>query len=149
MNQVDMRIGIHFSDFFNVSPDILERYGAFNISLISDLPLFIDPFLLFSSNKTEYQGLHKQILDYLTFLKDRADERLSDSALVKSWYSFPEMKQNWFGYSRVGNSGRGLGTKFAKSMHSLMPTAFKDLGKETLTFTTHLEKVGLFNQGVV
>ena len=143
-----MRIGIHFSDFFNVSPQTLEEYGAFNISLISDMPLFIDPFLLFSSPKAEYQALHRQILDYLTFLKERADEGVSNEALIKSWYSFPEMKQNWLGYSHMGNSGKGLGGLFAKNMHALMPTAFKDLGKETLTASNHLEKVGLFNQGV-
>lgn len=45
---------IYFSDFFNVTPDILDKYGAFNISLINDLPLFIDPFLLFGSKKPEY-----------------------------------------------------------------------------------------------
>lgn len=143
-----MRISVHFSDFFNVSPEILEKYGAFNISLISDMPLFIDPFLLFSSNKQEYQALHKQILTYLSFLKEKAEERIEDRALIKSWYSFPEMKQNWLGYSQIGNSGRGLGSFFAHNMHSLMPIAFKDLGKETLTDSTHLEKVGLFNQGV-
>ena len=143
-----MRIGVHFSDFFNVSPEELEKYGAFNISLISDMPLFIDPFLLFSSNKPEYQALHKQILTYLSFLKERAEERIEDRALIKSWYSFPEMKQNWLGYSQIGNSGKGLGRYFAQNMHSLMPVAFKDLGKETLTDSSHLEKVGLFNQGV-
>lgn len=143
-----MRIGVHFSDFFNVSPEDLEKYGAFNISLISDMPLFIDPFLLFSSNKQEYQALHKQILTYLSFLKEKAEERIEDRALIKSWYSFPEMKQNWLGYSQIGNSGKGLGSFFAHNMHSLMPVAFKDLGKETLTDSTHLEKVGLFNQGV-
>lgn len=143
-----MRIGVHFSDFFNVAPQSLEDYGAFNISLISDMPLFIDPFLLFSSKKSEYRALHKQILNYLTFLKERADEGITDRALIKSWYSFPEMKQNWLGYSQLGNSGKGLGGLFAKNMHTLMPTAFKDLGKETLTATNHLEKVGLFNQGV-
>lgn len=143
-----MRIGVHFSDFFNVSPEELEKYGAFNISLISDMPLFIDPFLLFSSNKSEYQALHKQILTYLSFLKERAEEKIEDGALIKSWYSFPEMKQNWLGYSQIGNSGKGLGRYFAKNMHSLMPVAFKDLGKESLTDSTHLEKVSLFNQGV-
>ncbi len=143
-----MRIGVHFSDFFNVSPEELEKYGAFNISLISDMPLFIDPFLLFSSNKSEYQALHKQILTYLSFLKERAEEKIEDGALIKSWYSFPEMKQNWLGYSQIGNSGKGLGRYFAKNMHSLMPVAFKDLGKESLTDSTHLEQVGLFNQGV-
>ena len=112
------------------------------------MPLFIDPFLLFSSNKSEYQALHKQILTYLSFLKERAEEKIEDGALIKSWYSFPEMKQNWLGYSQIGNSGKGLGRYFAKNMHSLMPVAFKDLGKESLTDSTHLEKVGLFNQGV-
>ena len=42
-----MKLGVHFSDVFNVSPESLEQYGAFNVSLVSDMPLFIDPFLLF------------------------------------------------------------------------------------------------------
>ena len=33
---------VYFTDWFNVDPDVLEEYGAFNISLINDLPLFID-----------------------------------------------------------------------------------------------------------
>ena len=37
---------IYFSDVFEVPPESLEEYGAFNISLITDLPLFIDPFSL-------------------------------------------------------------------------------------------------------
>ena len=85
-----MRIGVHFSDFFNVSPEDLDKYGAFNISLISDMPLFIDPFLLFSSNKPEYQALHKQILTYLSFLKEIASVvplilSGSNNALYNPW----------------------------------------------------------------
>lgn len=49
-----MDIDIYFSDYFDVDPLLLERYGAFNISLVTDLPLFIDPFLLFNSKKSEY-----------------------------------------------------------------------------------------------
>lgn len=143
-----MKIGVHFSDIFNVSRDALENYGAFNISLIADMPLFIDPFLLFSSEKPEYQALHKQILDYLSFLKIKADAGITDEGLIYSWYTFPERKQNWFGYSQLGNSGRGLGRYFARNMHTVMPTAFKDLGQETITATSHLEKVSLFNPGV-
>jgi len=37
---------VYFSDIFDVSPDTIEKYGAFNVSLINDLPLFIDPFLV-------------------------------------------------------------------------------------------------------
>ena len=53
---------IYFTDFFNVDPQVLNDYGAFNISLINDLPLFIDPFLLFGSKNPEYQEIHKSIL---------------------------------------------------------------------------------------
>lgn len=142
-----MRIGVHFSDFFNVSPEVLDAYGAFNISLISDMPLFIDPFLLFSSDKPQYQQLHKQILRYLSFLKRKAESGIS-VVLVKSLYSFPEVKQNWLGYSEFGNQGHGLGRNFALNMHSVMPRIFKDLGNEKITVTSHLEKMGLFNENV-
>ena len=46
-------IRIYFSDYFEVYPADLKAYGAYNISLINDLPLFIDPFLLFGSDKKE------------------------------------------------------------------------------------------------
>lgn len=62
-----MKIGIHFSGIYGVSADDIDNYGAFNISLIKDMPLFIDPFLLFSSDKKEYGLLHQQILRYLSF----------------------------------------------------------------------------------
>ncbi len=139
---------IYFTDFFNINPDILEEYGAFNVSLINDLPLFIDPFLLFGSKKTEYQVLHKSILAYLTFLKSKSEAGITELSEVKSWYLFQEVKQNWFGYSKIGNSGSGLGEKFGKSMSSSMHIVFDDLGKEKITQTSHLEKAGLFEIGV-
>ena len=97
---------IYFSDFFETAPDKLENYGAFNISLINDLPLFIDPFLLFGSSKPEYQNEHNKILKYLSFLKEKAENGLNNSSTIQAWYVFKEVKQNWFGYSKVGNSGR-------------------------------------------
>jgi hypothetical protein len=45
-----------FADHFGIDPDTIENHGAFNISLVTDLPLFIDPFLLFSSQKVEYHS---------------------------------------------------------------------------------------------
>lgn len=139
---------IYFSDFFNIEPSILEEYGAFNISLINDLPLFIDPFLLFGSKKTEYKQLHNNILEYLTFLKSKSEIGITKIAEIKSWYLFPEVKQNWFGYSKVGNGGSGLGEKFATSFSTSMHIVFDDLGKEQITQSSHLEKAGLFQIGV-
>lgn len=34
-------VSIHFTDYFEVDPDVLDEYGAFDTSLINDLPLFI------------------------------------------------------------------------------------------------------------
>ncbi|HCG9204653.1 TPA: hypothetical protein NJ621_004647 [Vibrio parahaemolyticus] len=53
---------IYFSDFFDVSEESIESYGAFNPSLINDMPLFIDPFLLFNSEKKQYQDLHSDMI---------------------------------------------------------------------------------------
>jgi hypothetical protein len=141
-------VKIYFSDFFNIDATALEEYGAFNISLINDLPLFIDPFLLFGSKKEEYQALHRNIVRYLTFLKKKSSEGDVSEAQVKSWYLFPEVKQNWFGYSKIGNGGSGLGKKFGHSMSSSMHIVFDDLGSEKITQSSHLEKAGLFEIGV-
>ncbi|MES2373375.1 MAG: hypothetical protein V4557_12395 [Bacteroidota bacterium] len=126
----------------------LEEYGAFNISLINDLPLFIDPFLLFGSDKDEYKEIHKHILDYLTFLKTKSERGNITAAEISSWYSFREVRQNWLGYSISGNGGSGLGDQFGKAMSANMHIVFKDLNNETTTVTSHLEKAGLFQIGV-
>ncbi len=139
---------IYFSDFFYISPATLEKYGAFNVSLINDLPLFIDPFLLFGSKKPEYQQLHNEILNYLTFLKLKSKEGINDLSKIRSWYIFSEVKQNWFGYSKAGNSGSGLGEKFGRAMSSSMHIVFDDLKNERITQSSHLEKVGLFEIGI-
>lgn len=67
-------LNIYFSDFFNVDEDIIESYGAVNISLINDTPLFVDPFLLFNSEKPEYQQIHRNIISYLLFLQEQAEQ---------------------------------------------------------------------------
>jgi hypothetical protein len=109
------QVKLYFSDFFDVAPSRIESYGAFNISLLSDLPLFVDPFLLFNSEKPEYQALHDAMIKYLRFLRDKSSERSLESGLIKALYTFPEVRQNWFGFSEVGNRGSGLGVRFAQA----------------------------------
>src|SRR4051794_13216723 len=124
---------IYFSDFFRVSPDNLETYGAFNISLINDLPLFIDPFLLFNSKKPEYKELHEAVIHYVRFLRDKSTDPDLDDALIRSWYLFPEVKQSWLGFSKVGNKGAGLRDDFALALHKNLHTIFSDFGGEKIT----------------
>jgi Caspase domain len=138
----------YFSDFFEVLPETLEDYGAFNISLVADLPLFIDPFLLFNSHKEEYRKLHDNIIRYLMFLKEKSVAHHIDNGLIKSWYRFPEVKQNWLGFSATGNKGSGLGSKFATALHSNLKNIFRHFGKESVTHGSHLEKLCLISGGV-
>ncbi|MCD1269885.1 hypothetical protein B5M43_013750 [Microbacterium sp. MEC084] len=138
---------LYFSQHFGISPKLLEDYGAFDVSLASDLPLFVDPFLLFNSKKQEYRDLHDGMIRYLIFLRDRAAPDL-DPGLIKSWYMFPEVKQNWLGFAVLGNSGSGLGKDFARALHSSLGSILKGFGSESITKGVHLEKLALIKEGV-
>ena len=138
---------VYFSDFFNVNPDIIEKYGAFNISLINDFPLFIDPFLLFNSDKKEYQEMHAEILHYVAFLRDRSISmtRVPDG-LLRSWYCFPEVKQTWLGYSKIGNKGRGPGMEFARALNDNLNGIFSNFDENKISRSSHFEKLCLIKE---
>ncbi|MBN1825981.1 MAG: hypothetical protein JW958_06925 [Candidatus Eisenbacteria bacterium] len=138
----------YFSDVFGVAPSDLRRYGAFNISLISDLPLFVDPFLLFNSRKEVYQDLHESIIRYLKFLRDRSVRGSVNRGLLLGWYVFSEVHQNWLGYSESGNRGSGLGRDFARALNANLNSIFADFGKEKIARGSHLEKLCLISPGV-
>jgi len=142
-----VKANLYFSDYFHVSPQVLEAYGAFDISVVSDLPLFIDPFLLFNSPKPEYQELHEGIIRYLRFLREEASPRL-DPGLVKAWYRFKEVKQNWLGFSVFGNGGSALGQDFATTLRDSLGTILDNFGDEEITRGSHLEKLCLIKPGV-
>jgi hypothetical protein len=137
-----------FNEYFEVSAADLEAFGAFNVSIVNDLPLFIDPFLLFHSENPEYQQLHDEIIKYLVFLRDRASKDSINDDLLKAWYCFPEIKQNWLGFSVAGNRGSGLGMRFARTLHVNLRRLFGDFGNERITNGSHLEKVCLISNGV-
>lgn len=140
---------VYFSDIFQVSRETIKKYGAFNISLVNDLPLFVDPFLLFRSSKQEYRDLHKQIIDYLRFLLKLSKEYSKpDKGLLQTYFQFPEIKENWLGFSLIGNSGSGLGRKFAKALYDNLGGIFREFGNESITKSSHLEKLCVISEGV-
>ena len=140
---------VYFSDFFGVDEDIIEEYGAIDISLINDLPLFIDPFLFFNSEDPKLKKIHDEIINYLLFLQKQSEahEELSRGMML-SWYMFSEVKQTWLGFSLDGNAGLGLGEDFAKTLHNGLRTIFKDFGKETVLQSPHMEKLCLISDHV-
>src|SRR6266850_190871 len=142
-------VKIYFTDFFGVHPAILEQYGALNVSLVSDLPLFVDPFLLFNSTQPEYRALHDSIINYLRFLRDisTSSDRIN-KGLLQHLFVFSEVKQNWLGYSKIGNQGSGLGPDFATALHQNLHQIFSDFGDEHITRGSHLEKLCLIKDKV-
>jgi hypothetical protein len=146
--KTDARVKLLFSDFFGIPHATVKGFGAFDISLVADLPLFVDPFLLFNSKKKVYQDLHARIIKYLVFLRDQASNKALKPGLIKAWYTFPEVRETWLGFTRTGNTGRGLGSKFANSLHRNLNQLFSNFGNEQITEGSHLEKLCLIDEGI-
>lgn len=139
---------LYFSDHFGVGSVALEDYGAFDVSVVSDLPVFIDPFLLFNSDDPVYRALHEGMLEYLIYLRDRPDATPLDEGVMRALYCFKEVKQNWLGFTHLGNDGAGLGPEFARALHAALGGVLKHFGQETVTESSHLEKITLVGSGV-
>lgn len=134
-----------FNEYFEIDHRELDRYGALNICLEADLPLFVDPFLLFSSTNSEYQALHDKIVGHLVFLRTLA---VDNPAIGLTLFQFPEVRQNWLGLCKWGNNGKGLGPRFAKSVIGAFNGFYRNFGAETVTATSHIEKLTLVGSGI-
>ena len=66
------------------------------------------------------------MIRYMRFLKERALDGPIAPPLVESWFRFPEVQQNWLGFSVSGNRGRGLGLGFAEALHRNFHSVFQD-----------------------
>lgn len=141
-------MSLYFSDQFEVSEDLLEEYGAFNPTVVVDLPLFVDPFLLFHSENPRYQEAHRAIISYLEYLRDLASAGKLNRGALKGLFCFPEVDQNWLGFSQTGNKGRGLGMDFALALSGGLTDLFPKSGEKSISASSHLEKICLIRPGV-
>ena len=131
-----------FSTYFDVSEETIKEYGAVNISLLFDTPLFIDPMLIFNSEKAEYKELHNNIIKFFHFLAIQAKDLSYEQC--KQWLLFPEIPNNWLGFSIAGNKGLALGEKYARFLYRNLEFIFADDG---ITSGSHFEKVMLLFDG--
>jgi hypothetical protein len=108
----------------------------------------VDPFLLFHSKNPRYQEEHRRIIKYLEFLWNLATLGQLSVGKLKALFCFPEVDQNWLGFSKTGNKGRGLGMDFANALSSGLGDLFASSGKEDITASNHLEKICLIRPRV-
>lgn len=134
---------MYFSEYFNINRQSIEDYGAIDINLICDLPLFIDPMLIFNSSKQEYVDLHNAIIHYFHFLAKKSEQGLNTGDIT-TFFNFSEIKNNWFGYSKTGNEGNGNGEKFA---HFFAKNIKFALQNHKISSGIHFEKALLLFQG--
>ena len=102
---------------------------------------------MFNSDRPEYQGLHESILKYLTFLRDKSLGGNVDDGLLRVWFCFEEVRQNWLGFTILSNRGHGLGMDFARSLIRNLGLLFPD-SAAPISSSRHLEKVSLIRGGV-
>lgn len=132
-----------FSEQFRIDTELIKAYGAVDISLVCDIPLFIDPMLIFNSDNPEYQALHQEIIRYFHFLSTKAKQGLS-SKEINAWFNFSEVPNNWLGFSMVGNKGLALGKKYAEFLYQNIGFALDTHG---ISKGQHIEKAMLLYEG--
>ena len=82
-----------FSEWFKIDSDLIKGYGAVDISLVCDVPLFIDPMLIFNSENENYKKLHESIIRYFHFLYTKASQGLTPKE-INAWFNFSEVPNN-------------------------------------------------------
>jgi hypothetical protein len=77
-----------------------------------DVPVGIDPFLLFKSRDPEYQGLHRQLLEaFNAGIAAVRRGKLEEAARI---LQFPEVSAIGLGYTQGSKRGSGVGTHLSK-----------------------------------
>ena len=132
-----------FSEKFNIARNVIESYGAIDISLVSDIPMFVDPILIFNSAKPEYKELHNNMIKYMYFLAQKAKKGLNKSE-IKTWFSFNEVCNNWLGFSMNGNKGLALDKKFANFLYENISFVLEN---NNISDGKHIEKIMLLVPG--
>lgn len=132
-----------FSEKFQVDGELIRAYGAVDISLVCDIPLFVDPMLIFNSEKEPYKKLHEDIIHYFHFLYTKAKQGLNKKE-ISAWFNFSEVPNNWLGYSLVGNKGLALGGTYANFLYKNIDFIIDTHG---VSKSQHIEKVMLLYEG--
>lgn len=91
---------------------LIPRISQFEVDFVvprigTDIPVGIDPFLLYKSRDIQLSTLHRQIVDLFNsgFKLIHSGQRQK----ARSLFSFPEVSEIGFGYSREGKKGSGVG----------------------------------------
>ena len=97
---------------YTTSTPLIQNVSQFEVDFViprmgKDLPLGIDPFLLYKSRDTGFQSLHSLIID--TFTLGVQAVRNQDLSEARRLLQFPEVPEIGLGYTQRGKQGAGVG----------------------------------------
>ena len=107
-----------------------------------DVPLCIDPFLLYKSRDPGLRDLHKSVVT--VFNEGIRRFQAGDERGLNELIRFPEAKEIGFGYSKTGTGGRGLGDK----LNAILAEALVAAGELVDRGFSHVEELQLLVLGV-
>ncbi len=104
-------------DAINQSSLVLPGISQFNVDFIIskvdvDIPIGIDPFLLWKSRDSTFQNLHLEILNAFNAGINLIKTGKTEEARVL--FDFPEVPEIGLGYTKKGRKGSGLGDYLSK-----------------------------------
>ena len=110
--------------------------------LDADIPLCIDPFLLYKSRRAELRAAHALLLTL--FNEAFAAFRNGDHERAARLIDFPEVPEIRFGYARQSVAGRGIGAVLAQLVMDTLrqSPALVERG------IRHVEELQLFSSGI-
>lgn len=108
-----------------------------------DIPLYIDPFLMWNSPKATYQHLHSQLIAFLerVRLTELAGKRLAAARLLAGT---AEARELGLGYAQGSKRGSGIGQGLITSVLNL----WHDVPQLSDHGLNHIEVIGLMVQYV-
>lgn len=110
--------------------------------LATDIPVCIDPFLLYKSRDERLRGLHDQLLRLFAYAFDL--HRDGDRAGLDRLINFPEVNAIGFGYSQAAIRGTGLGWQLNQLLAELLESSL-EIRQRGLR---HVEELQLLSVGV-
>lgn len=105
---------ITFSEQFNISKEVLEITGVFDVILDIDTRVFIDPALLELRTEPEFLDARKKVEKYfsdiITLLRHSKSQTDMYRKRAERMLTFTELSGTCFGYSQNGTGGNAIGS---------------------------------------
>jgi hypothetical protein len=131
----------------NHNTPLINGVSQFEVDFVvprmgKDIPLGIDPFLLFKSRDTKFLNLHDTLLKAFNFGIDAV--RAKDFRKAEKLFQFPEVPEIGLGYTKKGKHGSGLGTYLS----TLIIETLIDSPKLLERGVKHVEEMQLVSIGI-